>query len=300
MIELINIGERNIECLIEGEGKNTVIIFPGMGCSIYSWMDVVNDISEYAKVIVIHRSGVGNSDENENRSTTLTASEDLFAIIKKLNINEKIILVGHSYGGLCVQNFARLHPDIIKGIVLVDSSSVNTYKFNELYLPISNETGSDEYYIKMWKGYSQYTKEQLKEYIKPTLGLEELKLSRDIQEKIIDFSISPELYKNMLSEVIDLRSTVKCINSMGEFPNVQLIILVRDYEYSLLKSIDEGGIPKEEAEKIEGLWQELSNELKYLSNESELREVQGSGHAIHIDRRKLVVHSIRQLIFREC
>lgn len=299
MIELINIGERNIECLIEGEGKNTVIILPGMGCSIYSWMNVVNDISEYAKVIVIHRSGVGNSDENKNGSTTLTASEDLFAIIKKLNINEKIILVGHSYGGLCVQNFARLHPEIIKGIVLVDSSSVNTHKFNELYLPISNETGSDEYYIKMWKGYSQYTKEQLKEYIKPTLGLDELKLSRDIQEKIIDFSIAPELYKNMLSEVIDLRSTVKCINSMGEFPNVPLIILARDYEYSVLKSIDEGGIPKEEAEKIEGLWQELSNEFKYLSNESELREVHGSGHAIHIDRRKVVVHSIRQLIFRE-
>ena len=298
MIELINIEERNVECLIEGEGENTVIIVPGIGCSMYSWMNVVNDICEYAKVIVIHRPGVGNSDAHKSGSTTVTASEDLFEIIKKLNINEKIILVGHSYGGLCVQNFARLHPDIIKGIVLVDSSSVNAYKFNELYLPLSNETGSDEYYIKMWIDYSQYTKEKLKEEIKPTLGIEELKLPRDIQEKIIDFIITPELYKSMLSEIIDLRSTAKSINSVGEFPNVQLVILVRDYEYCVLKSIDECGISKEESEKIEGLWQELSNELKSLSSKSELREVYGSGHAIHLDRQCVVVDSIKQLILR--
>lgn len=298
MIELINIGERNIECLIEGEGENTVIILPGMGCSMYSWMSVVNDICEYAKVIVIHRAGVGNSDAHKSGSTTVTASEDLFEIIKKLNINGEIILVGHSYGGVCVQNFARLHPEIIKGIVLVDSSSINAYKFNELYLPISNETGSDEYYIKTWTSYSQYTKEQLKEEIKPALGLEEIKLARDIQEKIIDFIITPELYRSMISETIDLRSTVKSINSIGEFPNVPLIILVRDYECCVLKSIDEGGIPKEEAEDIEGLWQELSNEFKCLSNESELREVEGSGHAIHQDKQGSVVDSIRELIFR--
>lgn len=298
MIELINIGERNVECLIKGEGKNTVIILPGMGCSIYSWMSVVNDISEYSKVIVIHRPGVGNSDAHESGSTTIAASEDLFEIIKKLNINEKIILVGHSYGGLCVQNFARLHPEIIKGIVLVDSSSINAHKFNELYLPISNEIGSDEYYIKMWTSYSKYTKEQLKEEINVTLGIEELKLPRDIQEKIIEFIITPELYKSMISETIDLRSTVKNINSIGEFPNVPLIILVRDYEYSILKSINEGGIPKEEAESIEDLWQELSNELKCLSNESELREVEGSGHSIHIDMQGVVVDSIKELIFR--
>lgn len=296
MIELINIGERNVECLIDGEGENTVIIIPGMSCSMYSWINVVKDICKYAKVIVIHRPGVGNTDEHKDGSTTLTASEDLFAIIKKLNINEKIILVGHSYGGLCVQKFTRLHPDIIKGIVLVDSSSVNAYKFNELYLPISNGTGSEEYYIKKWTDYSQYNKEQLNQEIKPTLGIDEVKLANDIQEKIIDFYISPSLYKSALSEIIDLRTSVKNTNSIGEFSSIPLIILVRDYEYSITKSISEGGIPKEEAEKIEGLWQELSNELQMLSNKSKLIEVTGSSHAIHQDRQDVVVNSIRQFI----
>ncbi|WP_346916612.1 alpha/beta fold hydrolase [Clostridium sp.] len=236
--------------------------------------------------------------EPQNGNTTVTASEDLFAIIKNLNINKNIILVGHSYGGLCVQNFARLHPQIIKGIVLVDSSSVNAYKFNELELSASDETQSDEYYIKTWTNYSQYTKEQLKEEIKPTLELEELKLPSDIQEKIIDFIITPQLYKSVVSEAIDLKSTVRNINSNGKFPSIPLIILVRDYEYCVQKSIDEDRVPKSEAEKIEGLWQELSNELKYLSNKSELRVAKGSGHSIHLDKQSVVIHSIKELIYK--
>ncbi|MEG2290636.1 MAG: alpha/beta hydrolase [Clostridium sp.] len=298
MIELINIGKRNLECLIEGEGEDTVIIQPGMGCSIYAWMNIVKEICKYAKVIVIHRAGVGNSDEHENGNTTATASEDLFALIEKLNINKKIILVGHSYGGLCVQNFARLHPQIIKGIVLVDSSSVNAYKFNELELQVSDEIQSDEYYIKTWTSYSQYTKEQLKAEIQPTLELDELKLPSDIQERIIDFMITPKLYRSVLAETIDLKSTVRNIDSKGEFPNVPLIILARDYEYCVRKSIDEDGIPRDEAEKIEGLWQQLSSELSGLSNKSDFKQVEGSGHSIHLDKGNVVVHSIKELIYK--
>lgn len=247
MIKLINVGKRNLECLIDGHGEVTVIIQPGMGCSIYAWMNVVKEICKYAKVIVVHRAGAGNSDKNEIGNTTVTASEDLFAIIKKLNINKNIVLVGHSYGGLCVQNFARLHPQIIKGIVLVDSSSVNAYKFNELELLVADENQSEEDYIKKWTSYSQYTKEQLKEEIKPTLKLEELKLPRDIQEKIIDFIITPQLYKSVVAETVDLSSTVRNINSNGKFPNIPLIILVRDYEYCVKKSIDEDGVLKIDA-----------------------------------------------------
>ena len=46
---------RKVECLIEGNGEKTVIIMSGMGGSIYEWMDIADEVSQYAKVIVIHR-----------------------------------------------------------------------------------------------------------------------------------------------------------------------------------------------------------------------------------------------------
>ncbi len=299
MIELINIGEINLECLIEGTGEKTVVIIPGMGCSFYSWLDIVEEISKYAKVVSIHRSGFGNSDSHIEGNNTEIATMDLHALLEKLNIEDSIVLVGHSYGGLCVQHFAKAYPEKICGVVLVDSSSVDGYKFNELQLPASDETQSDEVFIETWTKYSKYTKEQLKEELKPSLSSDELKLPRKIQDKILDFVISPESFRNSVSELIDLRTGVRKIKDMGSFPQVPLKILVRDREYSINDSIEADGMPRVEAESIENLWRELSLELKQLSDKSEFKVIENSGHCIQEDKPEAVIEAIRNLILQD-
>lgn len=296
MIELINIGEINLECLIEGTGEKTVVIVPGMGCSFYSWLTIADEISNYAKVVSFHRAGYGNSDAHIEPSTTEIATVDLYALLEKLNIRENIILVGHSYGGLCVQHFARVYPNKICGVVLVDSSSVDGYKFNELHLPVSDKTEGDEVFIKEWTKCSKYTKEQLKDELKPSLSLEELGLPSEIQNRILDFLVNPELYRNALSELLDLRTGARKVKDIGSFPQVPLKILIRDTEYNINESIKTDGIPRVEAESIENLWRDLSLELKQLSAKSEVRFIENSGHCIHEDKPEEVVKAIRDLI----
>lgn len=296
MIGLINIVDINLECLIEGTGEKTVVIVPGMGCSFYSWLSIANEISKHAKVISFHRAGYGNSDAHIESSTTEIATMDLHALLEKLNIKENIILVGHSYGGLCVQHFARVYPKKICGVVLVDSSSVDGYKFNELHLPVSDKTEGDEVFIKEWTRYSEYTKEQLKDKLKPSLSVEELQLPSEVQNRILDFLVNPELYRNALSELIDLRSGVRKIKDIGSFPQVPLKILVRDTEYNINESIKADGIPRVEAESIENLWRDLSLELKQLSDKSEIKFIENSGHCIHEDKPEEVIKAIRDLI----
>ena len=296
MIRLTEIEGRKVEYLIKGNGEKTVAIMVGMGCSIYDWLNIIEDISQYAKVIAVHRPGVGNSEPHIEGSTTAISSKDLYSLIKKLDIKEKIILVGHSYGGLCVQHFSRLYPEKVGGVVLVDSSSVDGYKFNELELPVSDENESDEAYINLWTTYSKYTKEQLKGEIKPTLSQEELKLSYEIQQELLEFNIRPELYRTQLSELIDLRNGGEAIRNVGEFPNIPLKILVRDPEYSINQMVEEGGTPREEAERVEELWQKLSKELKELSNKSELIIVENSDHCINESRPDAVIAAIKEFL----
>ncbi|WP_291564854.1 MULTISPECIES: alpha/beta fold hydrolase [unclassified Clostridium] len=296
MIRLTEIEGRKVEYLIKGNGEKTVAIMVGMGCSIYDWLNIIEDISQYANVIAIHRPGVGNSEPHIEGSTTAIASKDLYSLIKKLDIKEKIILVGHSYGGLCVQHFSRLYPEKVEGAVLVDSSSVDGYKFNELELPVSDENESDEAYINLWTTYSKYTKEQLKDEIKPTLSKEELKLPYEIQQELLEFNIRPEFYRTQLSELIDLRNGGKEIKSAGKFPNVPLKILIRDPEYSINQIIETYRVPREEAERVEELWQRLSKELKELSNKSELIIVENSDHCINESRPDAVIAAIKELL----
>lgn len=296
-IELIDIEEGKLECLIAGVGKKTVVIMPGMGCNMYEWLDIVEIISQYTKVIVIHRAGVGNSELTIEESITSKASKDLYSLLKKLDIREKVILVGHSYGGLCVQHFAKLYPEKVEAMLLAESASVDAYKFNELDLPQSDETDSDEAYMKLWTKYSKCSKEQLKNELNPTLSPKELKLPIGIQNELLDFYVRPKLYKTLISELTDLRTCWKYMNNTGAFPKVLSKILVRDPKYSIKKMIKEDNIPKLEAERIEELWQSLSNELKDLSDKSELKIIENSGHLIHLDRSDVVSAAIKELIF---
>jgi pimeloyl-ACP methyl ester carboxylesterase len=297
MIELIDIEGRKVECLIEGNGEKTVIIMPGMGRSIYEWMDIADEVSQYAKVIVIHRPGIGNSEPHIEGSNTFIASQDLYSLLIKLRIEEKVILVGHSYGGLCVQHFARLYPEKVESVVLVESASMyRGDKFDKLQTPISDETTSDEAYIELWTMYSKSTKERLEEEVKPKLSEKQLRLPVNIQNELLEFYIRPEIYKTQLSEILDLSNTVMDMNNVGDFPNCPLIILIEDPEYSINEMIEEG-IPRIEAEKIEKLSQNLSRGLKKLSNRSELRIIKNSNHCINETRPDAVIDAIKELLF---
>jgi pimeloyl-ACP methyl ester carboxylesterase len=299
MIKLIDIEGRKVECLITGNGKKTVVIMPGMGGNIYDWIDIAEEISQYAKTIVIHRPGVGNSELHTEGSNTFIAAKDLYSLLSELDIREKIILVGHSYGGLCVQHFARLYPEKVDSVVLVESASIHRKdKFDKLETPSSDETTSDEIYINLWKRYSEYTKEKLIEEIRPQLSEKELKLPVNIQMELLEFYVKPEIYINQLSELVDLRNTVKDMNNVGDFPNCPLIILIEDPCYSINEMVEEG-IPKIEAEKIEELSQKLSHGLKKLSNKSEVRTIKNSNHCINETRPDAVVDAIKELLFLE-
>lgn len=297
MSKLIDIKGRKVECLIKGNGEKTVVIMPGMGGSIYDWIDIVDVISQYAKVIAIHRPGVGNSELHIEGSNTFIAAKDLYSLLIELQINEKVILVGHSYGGLCVQHFARLYPEKVDSVVLVESASMHREdKYDKLRTPISDETTSDETYINLWTRYSKYTKERLIEEVKPQLSEKELKLPINIQKVLLDFYVKPEIYINQLSEIVDLRNTVMDMKNAGDFPNCPLIILIEDPCYSINEMIEEG-IPKIEAERIEELSQKLSHGLKELSTKSKVRIVKKSNHCINETRPDVVIDSIKEFIF---
>lgn len=295
MVKLTKINDRYVEYFIKGEGKKTVAIMVGMGCSLYDWLEIAEEISKYAKVIIIHRPGIGNSDPHDKGSSTEIAAKDLNGLLNALNINEKVILVGHSYGGLCVQHYARLYHEMVESIVLVESSSMEAHKVSELVLPVMDEFASDEVYISLWKKYSTYSKEQLMEEVKPELTDRELVLPKEIQKEILELNINPQFYRTQLYELLDLRNNVLKIKDAGEFPKVPVKILVKDSEYAIKEMISEGA-PREEAETLEESLKALAYGLKDLSPISELMIIEKSNHCMNETRPDAIIEVIKELI----
>ena len=284
-----------LEYRIVGNGETTLILETGIGGSFYNWYSFIQEIKKDFTVILYHRAGYGNSPISEKARTTRNIAEELNDLVEEIGITDKFILMGHSFGGLCAQQYALMYPHKIKGLILVDSTSSNFQKLYDLPNPIMNSLISVDDRIKINLNTSQQTKEELQ--LKYTDMITEYKKILPSQEVsgFVEFMTNPLLYKVIANEFENFGESSKTIKVMGEFPQIPLVVIARDKEISI-KSFTENDIPKEEAILYENVWRELQVELSQLSIKGELVIAEGSDHQVHLDRPDSLLQSLKRFL----
>ena len=293
--EFLTINHNKIEILQKGKNGTPIIILTGMSCSFDEWYDVIESLSKSHRVVMFHRPGLGESEiRNEVRNTQAVVNE-INELMLLLGILEPVLLVGHSYGGLCAQHFVKEHPKKVAGIVLVDSTSVDLKVLDELEIPVLNEGSTDEIWVEKCGSYSQMNQEELREIINPTLTKKQKQLPFDVQQRLINFQINPSLYQAMQSEISNWKQDADTIKNLGEFPNVPLIVIGRDKEHNIRLGTEDG-LPESELRLFEEKWLELIMNQVNLSQNSKLILAQGASHSIHIDRPDVIIESITWMV----
>ncbi|MCG8481536.1 MAG: alpha/beta hydrolase, partial [Spirochaetales bacterium] len=87
-----------------------------------NWSAVQAEVALITRVCSYDRPGFGWSDPTDDVIYSPDVAESLHTLLNNAGETGPYILVGHSYGGIHVRNFAHLFPDDVSGIVLVDSS----------------------------------------------------------------------------------------------------------------------------------------------------------------------------------
>ncbi|PFN25913.1 alpha/beta hydrolase [Bacillus cereus] len=277
---------QNIEVHIKGGGKQTVVIQTGMTCSFYDWLPIIKKLSQHFTVVSYHRPGYGKSELGNQPRTIRQVTKELHMLLNKLAIQEPFILIGHSYGGLCAQHFAMLHEDKLQALILVDSTSMNLHRLDELHLPISDQTESDDMWLEKYNTYSKMDVDMLSNKLKSILANQ--------SRQYIEFSTSPLLYKATASELCEWKNCARSIKELYKTLKVPLIVIGRDPQYSITQ-LTEGGMPKEEATRLETMWQELIHEQLQLSIHSQYILAEHAGHGIEIDRPDIIIEAVQSL-----
>ncbi|USK99539.1 alpha/beta hydrolase [Bacillus tropicus] len=278
---------QNIEVYMKGTNKQTVVIQTGMTCSFYDWLPIIEKLSQQFTVVSYHRPGYGKSELGNDSRTTRQATKELHMLLQKLDIHDPIILIGHSYGGLCAQHFAMLHEDKLQALILVDSTSMNLHRLDELHLPISDQTDSDDMWLQKYNTYSKMDVDMLSNELKPMLASQ--------SRRQIEFSTSPSLYKATASELSEWKNCARSLKELYKTLKVPLIVIGREPQYSIAQLI-KGGMPIEEATQLEAMWQELIHEQVHLSIHSQYILAEHAGHGIENDRPDIIIeaaHSLR-------
>lgn len=105
-------------------GHGTPVVFlHGFGASLYSWRKQLPPIAAAGyRVIAFDNAGFGFSGQPHGQGYSNAAYVRLaVALLDSLGVSNAV-LVGHSMGGAIAAEVALVHPDRIRGLVLIDAA----------------------------------------------------------------------------------------------------------------------------------------------------------------------------------
>ena len=114
---------KNINLAYSETGKGTaIVLLHGFLENSSMWDFFVAEYSKKYRVITIDLLGHGETECLGYVHTMEDMADAVYAILHELRIR-KAIFMGHSMGGYVALAFAELYPDMMKGIVLQNSTS---------------------------------------------------------------------------------------------------------------------------------------------------------------------------------
>lgn len=104
----------------KGTGR-AVVLLHGFLENLSIWNDISDTLSEKYKIVCIDLLGQGQTD---NLGYVHTMDEQAKMVKAALNhlCLRKVVFVGHSMGGYVAMSFAKLYPQNVKGICLLNST----------------------------------------------------------------------------------------------------------------------------------------------------------------------------------
>jgi pimeloyl-ACP methyl ester carboxylesterase len=124
---LIDVGGHRLHINCTGRGSPTVVLEPGLGEPSTAMAWIAPSVARTTRVCVYDRAGRGWSEAvSTPRDGTQTAT-DLHTLLQRAGEPGPFVLAGHSAGGIYVLNFARLFPEQVAGVVLLDSMHPQQY-----------------------------------------------------------------------------------------------------------------------------------------------------------------------------
>lgn len=121
--ELIRVGERTVHVLDTGpaDAETTVVFESGLAAPLQTWTWVQEALGPEVRALSYERAGTGWSSRVRGRRDIPSLSGELDALLAGIGVRGRVVLVGHSFGGLIVRHFAGVRPDRVAGVVLVDA-----------------------------------------------------------------------------------------------------------------------------------------------------------------------------------
>jgi pimeloyl-ACP methyl ester carboxylesterase len=108
-----------IDQIDDNPAKTTALLIHGLGSSSCFYKTITPSLKSTARCISLDTPGSGLSGLGNSEQSISSIARDIIGLLDELQIREKIVVVGHSMGGIIANYIAAEHPDRVKGVVLI-------------------------------------------------------------------------------------------------------------------------------------------------------------------------------------
>ena len=124
-----SVGELRLRFVRAGAGT-PVVLLHGYGESLLSWQMVFDRLARDADVIAVDLPGFGLSSKPASGYTADSMATVVSAFLDRLDLR-RVVLVGHSLGGVVATAVAVQDPSRVLGLALVDAALVTPWALTE-------------------------------------------------------------------------------------------------------------------------------------------------------------------------
>lgn len=137
---------RSIHYLDAGPKSDRPLVFiHGLGGSLSSWQFLMGGLSGAHRMTALDLPGHGNSSKNAPSEVDYSVPGLASDIAAALGSSKRkpAVVVGHSMGGAVAMQLAIDHPELIAGLVLIDSAGLGASISDELVQLMAGKPGAD-------------------------------------------------------------------------------------------------------------------------------------------------------------
>lgn len=100
--------------------KGTIVCHHGLGSSQNFYTPIVPQLTQAGfRVITFDTTGAGRSPYTQIEQSISSLAADVLDLLDALSVKGKVIVAGHSMGGMVVTHLAAEHKDRIQAIILI-------------------------------------------------------------------------------------------------------------------------------------------------------------------------------------
>lgn len=128
----VSIGDGDVNVYRNGGTGPTLVLLSGFGtpAPAVDFAPLIRELDAF-DVIVVEGFGYGYSDLDVGDRTIENITSELHQVVAKLNVDEPVILVGHSVGGIYARYYANAYPDEVSAFIGIDPMAATTSSLDE-------------------------------------------------------------------------------------------------------------------------------------------------------------------------